>query len=249
VECRISMQTKIKNTVNPEIKPRVVRGRVELFVPYQNNEITFIYPSSGPDTYQNIGKEILQKKLILPHGDYTAALLYAAYCTDAKNEPEFANVRDIMNKRWLWVFNQNLWTDKGIYVVQDTQADGKNKSLSIKDLEKRLEGAQEFDGVRYSKDQTVRYAPKETYVLGGHTASTFAKDGFVRATAHQEGAQKLAEVAATFSYNPRTWGLSIAENDKAEQRVSALNGYDGDGLGLYGDFGDDGRGHAFGVSS
>jgi len=244
------MQTKTQNDVNAQLKPRVVRGRVELIVPYKNNEITFIYPSIGPNRYQEVGKEILQKKLMVPHGDYTASLLHAAYCSDAKNEPEFENVREIMNKKWLWVFNQNLWTDKGVYVVQDMQADGKNQPLSIKNLEKKLKGAQEIDGVRFSDDKTVRYAPKETYSLGDHSAESFSKDGFVRAIANNDGAKKLAEVSQKFSYNPRTWGVTVAENSEAEQRVSALNDYGGNRLYLNGDgFGGGDWGHAFGVSS
>ena len=116
------MNTSVKN--HNESKPRIVRGRVELIIPYQTKEISFVYPSIGPNTYQEVGKEILQKNLILPHGDYTAALLHAAYCSGAKDELEFENVLKIMKTNWLLVFNQNLWIDKGVYVVQDTKADG-----------------------------------------------------------------------------------------------------------------------------
>ena len=232
-----------------QLKPRVVRGRAELFVPYKNNEITFIYPSLGPNTYQEVGKEILQKRLILPHGDYTAALLHATYCSDAQNEPEFANVREIMNKRWLWVFNQNFWTDKGVYVLQDTNAERRTPSVSIKNLEEKLKGGIEIDGVRFSEDGTVRFAPKETYSFGVHPVDSFAKDGFVRATAGIEGSQKLAEVSEQFNYKPHTLGVTIAQDSEAEQRVSALVEYDGR-LRVAGDYFDDlTYGHAFGVSS
>lgn len=238
------METQSQN----EIKPRVVRGRVELFVPYHDKEIAFAYPSSGPNTYSEVGKEILQKGLVLPHGDYTAALVHAAYCSDAKDESEFENIREIMHMRWLWIFNQNLWTDKGVYVVQDVQGQGRNGSLSVKNLEKILEGGEEIQNVRFSKDKAVRFASQETYVFGEHTAESFAKDGFVRASVNSEGAEKLAEVSQTFSYKPRTWGLTVAQGSIAKQSVSAWGCYIGGRLGLIGDsFGVVDGGLAFGV--
>ncbi|MEN9626235.1 MAG: hypothetical protein RL557_563 [archaeon] len=229
-------------------KPRIVRGRIELWTPHTDKEIAFAYPSVGPNIYRELGKVILANNQLVPHGDYTAALLHAAYCVpEVRDEPEYKNVRDIMRRRWLSVFNKNRWTTNGVYVVQDTKAVGLSEPLPD-NLETLLEGATEVDGVRFSKNGKVRFAPKGTYQLGELTTDAFAKDGFVRASVGIEGAQKLAEVASCFKYNPRTWGLEIGENQDPEERVSALGDYVGSRLDLYGDyFGDGSGGHAFGV--
>ena len=90
--------------------PYIIRGRVEMRVPQEQGEITYIYPANGPGNYQTVGKDILEKGLAVPTGDYTAPLLHAAYCSKAQKEPELKNVRDVVKNNWLWVFNHNLFT-------------------------------------------------------------------------------------------------------------------------------------------
>ena len=237
------METKVK-----KYTPRVERGMTKLYIPYNNKEIIFLYPAVGPQTYQEVGKEILGKGQKVPHGDFSASLAYAAYCMpDIEREPEIQHIRKIIKGQWLWVYNNNGWTDKGVYVVQDEKAEGRSKPLYCKDLEKRLRDGKEIDGVRFSADGTVRFAPKETYQLGEHTSESFAKDGFVRASVGSEGAEKLAEVSTKFKDNPMTWGLDIEERQDPEMRVSVLADYGG-WLGLGGGFGGGSGGCAFRVS-
>lgn len=205
---------------------RIERGMTRLVVPHNKGEITFAYPSIGPNTYTQVGKDILDRKMIVPTGEYMASLLHAAYCdASVKNEPEFQNIRQIMKDRWLWVFNTNLWTKDGVYVLPDLKAIGRSQQLNQKDLEKMLKGSKEINGVRFSKDQSVRFAPKGSYQLQTHTPESLAKDGFVIASYGLEGAEKLGEVSSKFKDKPYVYGV---ETDTAEQRVSAL---DADGLG------------------
>ena len=99
-----------------EYAPRVERATTKLWVPHESGEIAIASPALKGD-YQSLGKQILNANQKVPHGDYTASFLHAAYCTDAKEELEFENVRNIMKNDWLYVFNQNFWTENGVYVA------------------------------------------------------------------------------------------------------------------------------------
>jgi len=227
--------------------PRIERGMTRLVVPHQGKEIAFAYPSVGPNTYTQVGAEILKQGMNVPTGDYTASLLHTAYCDDSvAKEPEYQNVRELMKNRWLWVFNRNLWTKDGVYVLPDLEAIGRNQPLNQKDLEKMLKGSKEFNGVRFSEDKKVRFAPKETYQLETNTPESLAKDGFVIASYGIEGAEKLGEVSSKFKVKPYVHGI---KTDTQEQRVSGLgtNGLDGRLSVDGGNFGGSTGGHAFGV--
>lgn len=228
--------------------PHVVRGRVELIVPIENGDNTYIPPAFGPQTYQEVGKQILKTGLYVPTGSYTAPLVHAAYCSKAKNEPEFKDVREIMKSRWLWVFQRNLWTDQGLYSINDAEAKGRSEPMTINQLEKMLKGGREVNGIRFSTDNSVRFAPKGSYTLGEHTPESLTKDGAVIAQYGVRGAELLGEVSATFKNNPCTYGLDIKEGNVPELRVSTLYGSVG-GLRLDDcfDYGDDG--FAFPVSA
>ncbi len=228
---------------------RIERGMTKLIVPHNGKEIVFAYPSIGPNTYRNVGESILKSKQSVPTGDYTSSLVHSAYCSNISNEPESKNIKNILTKRWLWVYNQNLWTDKGVYVIQDLKAEGKFIQLKQGDLEKMLKGAKDINGLRFNKNNKVRYAPKESYKLGDHTSDSFSKDGFVIISCGKEGAEKLGEVSSKFNNkNPYLFGLVIKKGQTPEQRVSTL-GEDLDDRLLYfdGDFDVDIGGCAFGV--
>jgi len=192
-------------------------------VPHNEEEIVFAFPSIGPDTYIAVGKRILEQRMNVPTGDYMASLLHIAYCDDSvRDELEFKDIRRIIHGPWLWVFNINLWTSEGVYVVQDLESIGRSQLLNQNDLEKMLKDSKELpNGVRFSKNRKVRFAPKESYRLKNHTHESLAKDGFVIASYGTEGAKKLGEVSSKFTGWPCVYGLKV---DKPEQRVSALGG-------------------------
>jgi hypothetical protein len=209
-------------------QPRIVRGRVEMWVPHNGGEIAFAHPVVDANTYLKVGKKILNAGQKVPTGDYTASLLHSAYCNDAGSEPEFKDVRGVMRANWLWVFNRNLWTDKGVYVVSDDSVIGRSQPLDISDLEKSLKGGKELSwgAIRVSEDGLTRFAPKGSYVLGDNTPNTLGNDGFVVASFGKDGAEKLGEVASKFRANPYTYGLDIQEGQQPELRVSAVGDYD-----------------------
>src|SRR3989338_5750205 len=210
-------------TTTEKRNARIERAQTNLIVPYNNGELVYIYPQFGPSTYKEVGSEILKQGLLVPTGDYTAPLVHAVYCDEEDtSEPEFESVREIMKNRRLWVFNRNGWTNKGVYVSQDLEAKGLSAPLDVRELEKSLKGGREFNGIRFSEDGRVRFAPKELYVLGNHTPDSLSKDGFIIASFGKDGAEKIGEVSSNFKYNPRTYGLDIEEGQNSEQRISAL---------------------------
>jgi hypothetical protein len=217
----------------------------KLWVPHNSSEIAFVCPAFGPDTYTEVGKDILSKNLKVPIGDYTASLLHAASCgpEDFMNSSPVKDVKPIIRGTENWVFNRNLWNKDGVYVIQDLKATGISQPLDINELEKMLKDGKEINGIRFSKDKTVRFVPKETYKLGEHTPESFAKDGFIIASCEQKGAEKLAEVSTKFKNNPYIYGI---ETETPEQRVSVVGG-DVGRLEFGGDLGGDGWGLAFGV--
>ena len=231
---------------------RVERGQTNLIVPYNSGELVYVHRRVGPGNYREVGSRILKQGLLVPTGDYTAPLVHSAYCDDeVKNEPEFESVRETMKNRWLWVFNRNLWTDKGVYVFQDLEAEGLSEPLNLNELEKSLKGGREFNGIRFSEDGRVRFAPKELYVLGEHTPSYLSKDGFIIASFGKDGAEKIGKVSSKFRYHPVIDGVDVQEEGKVKQRVSVLNvGLSDCWLWFYGVSLDvDRGGFAFGVRS
>ena len=232
---------------------RIERGQTNFIVPTPTGEINYVHPSFGPNNYTEVGKQILEAGYKVPTGDLTAPLIHAAYLdSSVKDESESQNVREIMKSRWLWVFNRNIWTPEGVYVVQDENALGRNAPFSIEELEDKLLEADTEFGVRFSQDRKTRFAPKESYSLGVKSPEALAKDGFVIASYSVEGAKQLAEVSRVFRKNPKTYGVEVAEGQNPEQRVASLysDWILGDGrLDVDGDGWDDyGYGCAFGVS-
>lgn len=222
-----------------ECTKRIEMDRVKIFVPHEKTNIAFAYPSEAPDDYAKVGKSILEQGFKVPLGDYTASLVHPAYCSKNNNKPEFRNVRNVMRNIWIWIFNINLWTNNGVYVLQDTEAIGRSQELDSNELEKMLKGGREIKGIRFSEDKKLRFAPKGSYTLDFQTSESFAKDGFIIASFGQKGAEKLGEVSTKFKGQPYIYGLKIGEGQNPEQRVSALGGGDA-GISFYGDsLGDD----------
>jgi len=227
-------------------------GRTEIIVPHEDKPVTLISPAVGPNTYQNVGKQILSDGLNLPIEE-NASLVHAAYCgpEDFRNQGPVGKVRDIMKNRWLWTFKQVLWTPEGMYAVSDPQAKGRNGRLEVRDLEKALRGGKELEwgGIRLSADGRVSFAPKDSYQLGEHTSEELAKQGDVVAVYGKSGAEKLGEVASIFQGRPKTFGVSVKEGQESVKRLSALGAdWGGRRLGVGGDgFGDGRYGVAFRV--
>mgnify|MGYP001581106510 CR=1 FL=1 len=216
--------------------PRIVRGSAgtELYIPSKAGELMYSLDGLRQETYQRVGRSILSQGLAVPTGDLTAPLVHAAYCSALKDELGLRNVRQILQDEWLWVFNMNLWTDKGLFVSQDNEVIGRSwpidvgysQPLDVSTLERKLQGGKEFEGIRFSEDGSVRFAPNGSYSLGGMSAEKLAKNGFMIAQYGVEGAKLMAEASATFREQPEIFGFDIQEGEESNLRVSALSWLD-----------------------
>ncbi len=215
----------------------------------QTSRIAF--PSIGPNTYKNVGSAILSRELKVPTGDHTASLVYPAYCNPKKfSKLGSEEIKNIMKESSLWVFNRNFWGPKGVYVLQDLEAKGTDESLAeesldinklkrllrtrfevtllgepfatVSLLESKLENGKEISGIRFSKDNRLRFAPKKTYAFGDHTAESLIKDGFMIASYGKKGTEKLGGVCAKFEYQPHVFGIEVQKDFFLEQTVSTL---------------------------
>ncbi len=228
---------------------RIVHGRTELYIPSGASEIVYVTPAVGPNNYQLVGKQIITNGLSVPIGDETAPLIHQAYAGKLKDETELKEVRDIAQKRFFWAFNRNLWTQSGMFSTTDREAIGRSQALDEKVLDQAIKGGLDRNGVLFSQDGTVRFAPKGSYTLGEMSAEQLAKDGAMIAQYGVEGAKLLAEASTTRKNKPITYGLNIEKGQSSETRVSTLGGNDSRlRFGGYDWGGDgDGDGYAFGV--
>jgi len=220
-----------------KLAPRLERKVTKLWVPHNGELVPFAFPPKGQDKYVDVGKAILQDGQSLPTGDYIASLTHAAYCfPDVHDEPEFAQVRETVGREWFWFYNLNVWTPKGVYVIPDDNAEGKNETFYLLDrLEIIVERGESIKGVRFSQDGRVRFAPKDTYRLGEHKPGSFARDGYVIASFGEEGAEKIAEITSKLNTQLNVLGC---ETKTPHQSVSAFGGRPGVGFDLRGDLDD-----------
>lgn len=234
-------------------EPTIERGITKLVIPYEKGKLITAWPSKGPNTYQKVGKEILNDNhnLRLQTGYETSLLANRSY---GRSEPEFKDIKSKIDNNWLWVYQVNFWLpendrNSGMYSVYDKEALGKDMKFNQEELEEKLKGAEVYQGVRVNRDAGVAFAPRSTIKLGKETDwNKFAINGKNIAIFTPEGAENLAELGKNqfnYGYN---WG--VTGNDKVETRVSALNGGWGDGyrldvIGL--NLGGNSDGHAFGV--
>ncbi len=225
--------------MNKQNLPRVERGITKLVVPYLAEDISFTHPYICSNDYRSVAKEILKNEtaeMFLPDGKRTSFLLHATYCgpENFQSLPESVELRDkIMKLRYLWIFQRNLWVPEnirttygpGVFIIYDENGVGTSEELDIGKLEKALkDGKQLKNGVRFSEDGEVGFAPRNTYKEGVfENPEDFANDGFIIASNKEQGARNLAEVSQSkhFKYKtPRSW---IVNSDKEPiQTVSAV---------------------------
>ncbi len=223
------MTTQIQNK-GIEVK----EARTTLTVPHLNSKLTFAYPIKGPGNYIDVKKQIdndrTPSQLYRPTTAETISLIHSAF--QDKDNKYSQEILRILRERYFWCFTKNLWTPKGVYVVDDK--DG--SKLNSKDLEKRLE----------QNDKSVRFVPN-SFKLGEQSVEEFEKNHFVIAHAGEEGAQKSAEIASKLERKPFVYGLEGVTGDT--ERVTGLSsGWLGGRLGFDGEFfGVDMDGCAFGV--
>ena len=223
------MNQTIKGSRIEEIaRPAWALG-ASLGVPIKDEEVVFNFPAFGPDNYNGVVRKVLDNRQRLPTGKQTAFMLDEAYNStnpEVKNSPRTKFVRDtIMRDGRLWIPNVNVWTpnsirNPGMYVVFDENGQSLAKVYTIEELEDRLSGGSTERGVRFSRDGTVSFAPRNTIGSGNHEKGTLAYDGAFIASCGIDGAEKLDNAANGFALEPYSW---IVDNNSGNN-IQSLSG-------------------------
>ena len=234
---------------------------------YGETKQTFALPAVGPNLYWEVGQKILEQGRKVPIGDYTAPLVHALYC-DTNNQGIKERFEEVIrSKGGLYVFNRNIWTSNGVYVIQDSEVDalqqlrGNSEKVRLWDLKQLIEqGGNEIKGVRFSKDGKIRFASKDSFLVGEVDSQRVAEDGCVIANYGINGARLLSNVASKLSGSAHLHSLDIEDQFCGcrrpldfEDRVASLSIQDNK-LHIYGvrRNGSDGRGDmkssSFGIS-
>jgi len=220
----------------PQSGLKAEEQRTKLFVPHNGGELTFLHPPYGPDTYANVGLAIEQDQLKRPTMPETASLVHTAFNSD---DPRYIQIRDIMEREWLYAFTGTLRvTGKGVYIQDDPKIRNGMPFMDGVSLEQKLS----------AKDPNVRHVPFG-YKVGEMTSLQLAENAYVIALAGEEGAKKLAEVAEKYySTMPYLWSPEPVEQTLTS--VSAIvSRLFGQRLGIVSSSGIDNLGRAFGLLS
>ena len=186
---------------------RIKEGRTELIVNHNGEDLTFIHPSYGPNDYANVGNSIEQAGLRRPTMAETASLVYTTFNSDDKYSKE---IKDLMEKIWLWAFTGSLYIPRGVYIQDDPEIRNRMPFMEESDLVKRLE----------ANDKNVRFVPFG-FKTESMTSRELEKNPYVIALAGEEGASKLAEVADKHR-NERPYIWSFETVDRPLTRVAVF---------------------------
>ena len=214
------------------------KERIGIEVSHNNSDLTFVYPAYGPDTYSGV-KELIEKNgLSTPTLSETASLIYPAFVNDKERKiEEFNDIKKIMKDRWLLGFTGILYTPKLIYIQDNPETKNGMPFMEESELVNKL-------GQKDSSVRTVEYGFEKDSI----SPLELVKNPFIIALAGEEGADKLAQIADTFNFEPYLFALNrVTEN---QTRVSALSSnwnFD-NRLDVDGNYLGDGRGgYALGV--
>mgnify|MGYP001582332107 CR=1 FL=1 len=217
---------------------RVKEGKTELTeltVDHKGEDITFIYPALGPNSYVNVEQQIEQAELKKSTMAETASLVHTAFNSDDKYSLE---IKKIIKEKWLWAFTGVLYVpNKGAYIQDNPEIKKEMLFMNESDLVKRLE----------ANDKSVRFTPFG-FKTESMSSSELAKNEFVIALAGEEGAERLAETSDKFKEQPFLG--SFKSVDETLTRVSALGSswFSDYGLDVGGDHGYR-LGYSFGYAS
>jgi len=215
-------------------KLRIVEGRTKLTTSHNGKDITFLHPAYGPGDYTNVGLQIGQNGLSRPTMAQTASLIHTAFNSEDRYSDEIIG---IIKRGLFWVFTGSLYALKGAYVQDDPEIRDRMPFMEESELIRRLE----------KNDPSVRFVPFG-FKVGEMSLRELADNGYVKALAGEESAEKLAEVASKFRGNPILFSLDNTKEPTT--RVSALGSDRVLSGRLYvdGSHGNDMGGYAFGIS-
>tara|TARA_Y100000034_G_C6846117_1_gene383302 strand:- start:40 stop:804 length:765 start_codon:yes stop_codon:yes gene_type:complete len=195
----------------------------ELSVGLEDSRVTFAYPPFGEGTHSAVGRLISRNGLEFPTGDHTVELLYAAVM-GPKGDSNASYALEIRNAMPLLLFQTNHWFKEGVYIEQGKTPKGMRNVSDKERLERLLEDATNLpNGIRFSRDQTIRFAPRKSYKDGELDYKEVANDGFIIASCGIGRAKKLSELSLESGNEFRTWLPRIDSEKPYDRTVSSLS--------------------------
>jgi len=137
------------------------------------------------------------------------------------DEPSY-EPRSFLQNNWFWVYNRNIHTLEGLYVVLDANAEGISALIEMGFLERSLQNSVERKGVLFSNDGLVRFAPKDRISYWEHDYKFLPEEGSMIANFGVEGARLFGDVARTFERNSVTFGLNVKPGESPIQKVFGI---------------------------
>lgn len=200
--------------------PKIERAYSRLTIPIDEEEISFAVPGFGPNNSISVADEILSKNFKIPSAEQIVSLAEFVFSkSELFEELELKILRDEIKLKMLWVYNINLWTKDDVYIIQDYPK--LNQTYDIKSLEEILKKGSEIKNVRFSDNGKIRFAPKNSYRLGGQTPTSLSNNGYVIASFGIEGTKKLYE--STIENGCYIYGHDISDNNMIRTEASSFD--------------------------
>ena len=215
-----------------------------LRVPHNGGVLVASFPAFGPDTYRdnlaNVQRRYFHSEA-LPEITFrepttSESISLASYNFGTMAKPQ------IFDPRWLQA-GRIVRTSEGVF----TNTTETNPSA----LSNMLSKAKKVNGL-YIVDDTVAYAPYESFEMGSQDAGKFVEGGLARALEHTRGrkAERLAVISSPKFYH---LGVNVEGFELVDQPVTnvvslySLRYVDCGRLGVSGSWDDYDHGFAFGV--
>lgn len=173
----------------------------------------------GPGSYDEVGREIIERGHSVPIASRVPRLFESIFRGELGNLQEFnAQLRN----RYFLVYTPSVLTSKGVYFIDDPNADFFHESTDEDSLEARMHKAEEINGIRVSKDGLTRFAPSSSYKSGKTSPEKLVSNGLIFACYWGVATHWRIFVEAQH-LTPYVVGANIKEGGPLVRRYSGIN--------------------------
>mgnify|MGYP003964002525 CR=1 FL=1 len=212
-------------------------------------EIIFIVPITReiyvcPDTYpyNEFEDKLNEKDLKIPTSPQTISLFYSAF-QNIKGEWEFPVSQNLSYLNWestgnLYLPKSNEEVNNGVILEINPLVDGRGLKMNKSKLIKRLQ----------DNDPLVRFVPFG-FKIGDQSWKELEKNPYVQARYGEEGAERMAKLASSYS-TPRLNSFnSISKETRKLSGLSSTHWFGTSYLNLSGNLSKLDKGYAHGIQS
>ena len=176
---------------------------------------------------RNIAEQIDKSKLKRIGSAETASLIYDAWVNP--EEKDSSKIIKILNQKWFWEFTGNLYLPKSNGPAGVSSGEKINNGV-ILDLDPQNLKFNEYSRLIMDKDSLIKRLKSNDplvkfvpfgYKTGEQTWQELEKNRYIQERYGKEGAQKIAEIASKYPYNPHIYSFDYPVSEE-KIRVSAL---------------------------